>query len=79
MPSKSPLFIRAVEILALKIRQSPNYKGIYLQNDKEVRISQSADDTTIITNNTDSLKAHLRTIGSFGNISGLKLNKKKLR
>ena len=78
-PLSPSLFILAVEILALKIRQSPNCKGIYLPNDKEVRISQFADDTTIITNNTDSLKAHLRTIDSFGNISGLKLNKKKTK
>ena len=78
-PLSPSLFILAVEILALKIRQSPNCKGIYLPNDKEVRISQFADDTTIITNNTDSLKAHLRTIDSFENISGLKLNKKKTK
>ena len=78
-PLSPSLFILAVEILAIKIRQSPNCKGIYLPNDKEVRISQFADDTTIITNNTDSLKAHLRTIDSFGNISGLKLNKKKTK
>ena len=79
MPPKSLLVYSRMEILALKIRQSPNCKGIYLPNGKEVRISQFADDTTIITNNTDSLKAHLRTIDSFGNISGLKLNKKKTK
>ena len=76
-PLSPSLFILAVEILALKICQSPNCKGIYLPNDKEVRISQFADDTTIITNNTDSLRAHLQTIDSFGNILGLKLNKNK--
>jgi len=38
-----------VELLALKIRQSPNCRDIRrLPNDKEARISQFADDTTII-------------------------------
>ena len=43
------------------------------------KISQFADDTTIITNNTDSLKSHLQIIEWFGTVSGLKLNKKKTK
>ena len=58
-PLSPSLFILTVELLALKIRQSPNCRGIRLLNEKEVRISQFADDTTIITNNTDSLRSHL--------------------
>ena len=45
-----------------------------LPNDQEVKISQFADDTTIITSNVDS---HLQVIDWFGTVSGLKLNKKK--
>ncbi|KAL9964041.1 hypothetical protein ACROYT_G027615, partial [Oculina patagonica] len=59
--------------------ESPNCRGICLPNDKEARISQFADDTTIITNSTDSLKSHLQTIEVFGDISGLKLNRKKTK
>ena len=44
-----------------------------------MRILQFADDTTIITNNTDSLRSHLQTIEEFGAISGLKLNRKKTK
>ena len=58
-PLSPSLFILAVELLALKIRQNRNCEGIYLPNNQEVKISQFADDTTIITNNTDSLKSHL--------------------
>ena len=76
-PLSPSLFILAVELLALKIRQNKNCEGIYLPNNQEVKISQFADDTTIITNNTDSLKSHLQTIEWFGTVSGLKLNKKK--
>ena len=78
-PLSPSIFILAVELLALKIRQSPECRGIRLPNDKEARISQFADDTTIITNSTDSLKSHLQTIEIFGAISGLKLNRKKTK
>ena len=44
-----------------------------------VKISQLADDTTIITENVESLKPHLQILDRFGNISGLKLNKKKTK
>ena len=78
-PLSPSLFILTVELLALKIRQSPNCRGIRLPNNKEARISQFADDTTIITNSTDSLKSHLQTIEVSGAISGLKLNRKKTK
>ena len=68
-----------MELLALRIRQSPNCRGIRLPNNKEARISQFADDAIIITNSTDSLKSHLQTIEVFGAISGLKLNRKKTK
>ena len=44
---------------------------------KKLKISQFADDTTIITNDVDSLKSHLQVIDWFGAVSGLKLSKKK--
>ena len=70
-PLSASLFILTAELLALKIPQSPDCRGIRLPNDKEARISQFADDKTIITNSTDSLKSHLQTIEVFGAISGL--------
>ena len=76
-PLSPSLFILAVELLALKICQNPNCRGIQLPNVQEVKISQFADDTTIITSNMDSLKSHLQVIDWFGTVSGLKLNKKK--
>ena len=74
-PLSPSLFILFVELLALKIHQSPNCRGIRLQNNKE-RILQFADDATIIINSTDSLKSHLQSIEVFGAISRLKLSKK---
>ena len=78
-PLSPSLFILAVELLALKIRQNRNCEGICLPIKQEVKISQFADDTTIKTNNADSLKSHLQTIEVFGTVSCLKLNKKKTK
>ena len=43
------------------------------------KISQFTDDTTIITENVESLKPHLQILDRLGNVSGLKLNKKKTK
>ena len=72
------LFILSLELLALKI-QEPNCKGISLPNLQEPKISQFADDTTLISKDTNSLKFSLQIIGSFSSISGLGLNKKKTK
>ena len=60
-----------------KIRQNRNCAGINLPNNQEEKNSQFADDKTITTNNTNSLKSHLQTIEWFGCVLGLKLDKKK--
>ena len=73
------LFTLSVELLALKTRQEANCKGVRLPNLQEAKISQFADDTTLISKDTNSLKFSLQIIGSFGSISGLRLNKKKTK
>ncbi|KAL9963239.1 hypothetical protein ACROYT_G032418 [Oculina patagonica] len=78
-PLSPLLFILAAELLAAKIRQEPNCRGLSLPDDQEVKISQFADDTTIITKSVESLKPYLQILDCFGIISGLKLNKKKTK
>ena len=78
-PLSLSLFILTMELLTLKICQSPNCRGIRLTNDNETIISQFADDTTIMTNSSESPKSHLQTIEVFGAIPGLKLNRKKTK
>ena len=76
-PSSPYLFILSVEVLGKAIRSNTNIKGITLNN-TETKLSQYADDTTLILNsNLDSLSAALDTINNFGKSSGLKLNDKK--
>ena len=46
--------------------------------DKEIKLSQYADDTTLILDGSEeSLQESLQIIDYFGNISGLRLNNKK--
>ena len=78
-PLSPLLFILATELLAAKIRQDSNCNGISLPDDQKVKISQLADDTTIITENVESLKSHLQILDRFGIASGLKLNKNKTK
>ena len=78
-PLRPLLFILAAELLAQKIRQSSESKGIKLPNSAEVKLSQFADDTTLICKDIQSIKENTTIINNFGEISGLKLNKKKTK
>ena len=76
----SPIpFILSAELLAQKIRQSRKSKGLKLPNNVEVKLSQFADDTTLICKDIESLKENIMIINKFAEISGLKLNKKKTK
>ena len=77
-PLSPLLFVMAVEILALTIRQNQLCKGIELPNGQNAKISQFADDTTLILKDT-SLRKAMNIVNSFGVLSGLQLNKKKTK
>ena len=66
------LFIMAVEILSEEIRQN-NIKGIKIQQ-KEHKICQLADDTTLSLSDIPSLQIALNILYMFYMCSGLKLN-----
>ena len=70
------LFILCVEILAETIRQNKNIKGIKIN--EEVKISQYADDTTLILDGSPaSLTTSLQILDFFSEVFGLRLNSKK--
>ena len=54
-PLSALLFILVAEILSIKLRANKDAKGITIDN-WEYKIFQLADDTTILTQNLDSLK-----------------------
>ena len=69
----------SVEMLAKEVRENKSIKGIFV-NCREIKLSQYADDTTLILDGTkESLIASLKTLDDFYEVSSLKLNDKKNR
>jgi len=75
-PLSPHLFMLGAEILACKIRQNKEIQGIKVFN-SEAKISQFADDTSLICNSCDSTKKAIEVVDAFGNVSGLRLNPTK--
>ena len=73
------LFIICAQILYYLINKNADIKGINIRN-KEFRLTQFADDTTLILDGSQSsLQAALNTIEVFGSYSGLKINESKTK
>ena len=78
-PIAAYCFILCAEILAIKIRNNKNIKGIKV-DEKEILLSQYADDTCLILDGTQkSLKSSLDDLSNFAIISGLKMNYSKTK
>ena len=78
-PVSPYLFVMAAEILAEAIRSNKNIEGLTLYK-QEHKISQYADDTTLITKaNENSIRASMSTLKEFENISDLRINKEKTK
>ena len=77
-PLSPYLFIVGAEILACKIRQGKTIKGITVFQ-KELKLSQFADDTTLLRNDYNSVNRAITVLNSFGNLSGLRLNPSKTK
>ena len=76
-PLSPYLFILCVEVQAEKIRNTKDIKGMIV-NQNEIKISQYADDTTLILDGSKkSLTLSLQVLERFRTVSGLKLNNKK--
>ena len=83
-PLSPLLFIIAVEILAIRIRNNPDVRGIQVNEDRNknlqtntTKIKQFADDTTLTMNDEMDLKLAISIVEQFQDFSGLRLNKRK--
>ena len=83
MPSRRPhirLSVSYGSINTINVFKSNKYiRGIRINN-KEFKISQFADDTTLTLDGSQvSLQAALNTLETYGTYSGLKINKEKTK
>lgn len=73
-PISPYLFLLCAEILGILIRNEKDIKGINIDGE-EYKISQYADDTSIIMDGTpQSYDGILRVLDFFAQVSGLKIN-----
>ena len=79
-PLSALLFLFVVEILATKIRQDKEIHGIKVKNQtkqREIKITQMADDMQVYVTKVKSLSRVLNLIDEYGKFSGLRLNRSK--
>ena len=77
-PLSPYLFILSAEIMANKVRQEPGFNGIKILG-KELKLSQYADDTNLFCADLASVAKILEIVENFGNMAGLKLNRRKTK
>ena len=70
-PLSALIFVIAVEILACRIRQDKNLKGI------QIKFDELADDTTVFVQSKIEISIAFKIIETFGSFSGLILNRNK--
>ena len=75
-PLSPYLFILALEILAIKIRNDNNIQGIRIR-EKIVKLTLFADDMTCFIKDIRSYSILFEILTAFGAFSGLKLNRDK--
>ena len=75
-PLSPYLFIIALEILNISIRENKEIIGIKVGNE-EITLNVFADDLPTFVKNTRSFFSLKQVINNFGYISGLKLNEEK--
>ena len=63
-----------MEILANKVRNNKNIKGINISSNKEVKQALFADDATFFLNDISSFEVLLSVIKEFSKFSTMKLN-----
>ena len=72
-PLSPYLFLFAIEVVAAKIRNDANIKGIKINN-SELKLSMYADDMTLVVKDVKSAKHAFALLKTFEHHSGLRLN-----
>ena len=78
-PLSGILFVIAIELLAQRIRRSNDIKGIHIQGNEEVKLTQYADDTSAILADVQSVANLFELLSSSEKCTGLKNKSGKIR
>ena len=79
-PLSALLFILAIEMIAIQVRDTKRVEGISIGHpSKELKTALLADDMTLFLRNTRSAQTALQMIENFGEKSGIKLNREKTK
>ena len=74
-PLSMPLYIITAEILAIHIRTNPQIQGLHHPaSTEQVKLSQFADDTTLLLVNDSSIVEAFKTLSKYEQASGAKVN-----
>ena len=63
------LFVIGIELFARAVKKDTDIKGINVDQ-KEVKITQYADDTTVLVSDCDSILGLLKLLEEFKQVSG---------
>ena len=75
-PLSSYLFVLAVEMLSVAVKENKDIQGIVTKNN-HLKVIQYADDTTAILKDYNSVQNFIKVTKIFQQLSGLKINKTK--
>ncbi len=75
-PLSALLFVLAVEVMAIQIRNNDDINGFKCQ-DQHIKNSMYADDTTLLLSSLNSLEHAIDTVENFSRVAGPKLNVEK--
>ena len=75
-PLSGLLFVIGIELLARALKRDPTIQGITV-GQKEIKITQYADDTTVLLKDLDSVLQLLKLLDQFKRVSGLEINANK--
>ena len=75
-----PLYVLTAETMAINVRQNPRIHGIRPpDSQEELKLSQYADDTTLLLSDDQSIDEVFRTFNLYERASGAKINKGKCK